>query len=69
MVKKSMPARTDMCDAMNSLQVVFWLRFGAGAMPSRRRTFPIVPSDTQYRRLDSAPTIRSYPHPEFSRAI
>ena len=29
-VKKSVPARTAMCEAMKSFQVVFWLRLGAG---------------------------------------
>ena len=36
-VKKSIPAKTAIWDSMNSRQVVFWLRFGAGSMPCRRR--------------------------------
>jgi hypothetical protein len=34
-VKKSVPASTAMWEAMKSFQVVFWLRFGAGAIPYR----------------------------------
>ena len=41
-VKKSVPARTAICAAMKSFQVVFWLRFGTGAMPCRLRILPIV---------------------------
>src|SRR5580704_13663460 len=53
---------------MKSVQVVVRLRFGAGAMPCRRRMLPTVWSDTRCPKLPRAPTIRSYPHPEFSRA-
>ena len=52
---------------MKSVQVVVRLRFGAGPMPCRRRMLPVW-SDTRCPKLPRAPTIRSYPHPEFSRA-
>ncbi len=41
-VKKSIPVRTAICAAIKSFQVVVWLRFGAGAIPCRRRMFPTV---------------------------
>ena len=53
---------------MKSFHDVVWLRFGAGAIPCRRRTFPTVWSDTSWPRL--AQRRRSViPQPEFSRAI
>ena len=41
-VKKSVPARTAKWEAMKSLQVVVWLRFGAGGIPYWRRMLPAV---------------------------
>src|SRR6185295_1350896 len=58
-----------MCEAMKSLQETVWLRLGAGAIPCRFKMLPTVWSDTTDPRLASAPTIRSYPQPRFSRAI
>ena len=42
-VKKSVPARTAMWEAMKSFQVVVvWLRLRAGWIPYRRRRLPTV---------------------------
>ena len=35
-----------MWELMKSIQAVVWLRFGAGAIPCRHRTFPTVWSET-----------------------
>src|SRR5262249_19159119 len=67
-VKKSAPTSTSMCDLMNSFHVVVRLRSGAGATSCRRKILPTVWSETGYPRLASAPTMRSYPQPRFSRA-
>src|SRR5262252_3926178 len=42
-----------------ALPVVLWLRFGAGAMPYRFSTFPIVWSETLWPRLARTPAMRS----------
>ena len=54
---------------MKFFQEMVWLRLGAGAIPCRFKMLPTVWSDTTYPTLASAPTIRSYPHALFSRAI
>ena len=41
-LRAHLPARTAICERMNSFQVVFWLRLGAGAKPCRRRMLPTV---------------------------
>jgi hypothetical protein len=38
-----------MCERMKSFQVVVWLRLGAGAIPCRRETLPMVWSETHGR--------------------
>ena len=57
-VSSTVPANTARWAEMNSFQVVFWHRFGAGAMPYPLSTFATVWSDTRWRRLAKAPTIR-----------
>jgi len=40
-----------MCEAMKSFQVVFWLRFGGGWIPYRRRMLATVWSETELAKI------------------